>query len=105
MPPAKPEPGRDPQMAQRTQVLNVAFALSSIVLFFTLSFMILADYDREWKKYQKTFAQMDATATEKQVQGAEGKIDATKLQQLKQDLAAGAQEVEIHRQAIAAADA
>ena len=41
---AKPEPGRDPQMAERTQKLNVLFAASSLLLLLTLSLMVWADY-------------------------------------------------------------
>ena len=59
MPPAKPEPGRDPQMAQRTRTLNVVFALSSLGLLLIFSLMIWADYDREWKRYQNEFNRLE----------------------------------------------
>ena len=55
MPPAKVEPGRDPEMAERTQKLNVVFALTSIGLLLAFSWMVWADYNREWKKYQIEF--------------------------------------------------
>ena len=34
---AKPEPGRDPQMAERTQRLNLLFALTSIAMLLAFS--------------------------------------------------------------------
>ena len=43
----KNEPGRDPQMVERTQKLNVVFALTSLGLLVVFSLMVWADYDRE----------------------------------------------------------
>jgi len=93
MPPAKPEPGRDPQMAARTQVLNLVFALTSIVLFLTLGWMISADYNREWKRYQKAFVQMDVTRTKQQREEALSKVDQTKTATLQQKLEQSKQEL------------
>ena len=105
MPPAKVEPGRDPEMAQRTQVLNIVFALTSIGLLLTLSWMIWADYDREWKRYQQTFWKLDAERTEKQIAEAQGKVDTTKDQQLQAQLAQAKQDRETNRKALDEAQA
>jgi cytochrome c2 len=92
MPPAKVEPGRDPQMAERTRKLNTAFALSSLALLLVLSWMVWADYDREWKDYQKAFNRLEVTYTKQQIQEALGAVDAGKLQQLDAELQRGRQE-------------
>ena len=60
----KNEPGRDPAMVERTQKLNVVFALTSIGLLVVFSLMVWADYDREWKKYQKKFTGLEVQLTE-----------------------------------------
>jgi cytochrome c2 len=102
---AKPEPGRDPQMAQRTQVLNVVFALTSIALLLVLSWMIWADYDREWKPLQKAFVQWDMRRTQKQLAEAQAKIDPAKQKLLDQEKAQATQDVSAKRAAIADAQA
>lgn len=92
MPPAKVEPGRDPQMAERTRTLNTVFALSSLGLLLALSWMVWADYDREWKDYQKAFNRLEVKYTQQQVQEALGAVDAGKLKALEADLARGRQD-------------
>jgi len=92
MPPAKIEPGRDPRMVARTQKLNLVFALSSIGLLLVLSLMVWADYDREWKKYQLQFNQLEVSLTQKQIEDALGKMDAARRQQLEAALLKGAEE-------------
>jgi capsule polysaccharide export protein KpsE/RkpR len=89
---AKPEPGRDPEMVERTQKLNLTFALSSLGLLLILSLMVWADYDREWKKYQLEFNRMEVQRTEEQIQQAQGKVDAKRMQELQARLAQGEQE-------------
>jgi len=83
----KNEPGRDPAMVERTQKLNVVFALTSIGLLVVFSLMVWADYDREWKKYQKKFTGLEVQLTEKQIQDALGKVDAARRAELEQKLA------------------
>ena len=63
MPPKK-DPGRDPEMAERTRALNVVFALSSIALLVSMTWMIWADYDREWKRYQIDFNRFEIHTVE-----------------------------------------
>src|SRR5687768_7118050 len=99
-PPSKPEPGRDPEMAARTQTLNVVFALTSIGLLLAFSLMIWADYDREWKKYQVEFNKLEVKLTEDQIQQALGKEGAAKRQALEARLAEGAREEAARRKDI-----
>jgi hypothetical protein len=89
---AKTEPGRDPQMVARTQKLNVVFALSSIALFLGLSWMIWADYNREWKKYQLQFNKLEVSLTQKEIEQALGKVDAKKRADLEAAIAKGREE-------------
>lgn len=92
MPPAKVEPGRDPEMVRRTQKLNLVFALSSIALLLALSLMVWADYDREWKKYQLRFNQLEVRLTRQQIEEALGKVDAARRQELEAAIARGREE-------------
>jgi mono/diheme cytochrome c family protein len=92
MPPAKVEPGRDPEMVQRTRKLNLAFALSSLGLLLVLSLMVWADYDREWKDYQKAFNRLEVRYTQEQIKETLGSVDADRLKQVEADLARGRQE-------------
>ncbi len=90
---AKTEPGRDPQMAGRTEWLNVLFAVSSIGLLLVLSMMVWADYNREWKKYQITFNKMEVKLTEKQIQDAVGKVGADRIKAIDAELKKGKGEI------------
>jgi mono/diheme cytochrome c family protein/predicted nucleic acid-binding Zn-ribbon protein len=100
MPPAKPEPGRDPQMAERTRKLNLVFALTSLGMLLVFSLMIWADYDREWKRYQNEFNRLEVRLTESQIEQALGKVDAARRQTLEADLQRGAQEREANARQI-----
>ena len=93
MPPSKPEPGRDTEMAGRTATLNVVFALTSIGLLLATTYMIWDDYNREWKQYQKRFNGLEVKLTQDQVQQALGKVDATRRQQVQAQLAQGDKEI------------
>lgn len=92
MPPAKPEPGRDPQMAERTQKLNLVFAASSLGLLLIFSLMIWADYDRDWKRYQTEFNRLEVRLTESQIEQVLGKVDSARRQALEAELQKAAQE-------------
>src|SRR5712691_526878 len=91
-PPGKPEPGRDPQMAERARKLNVVFALTSIGMLIAFTVMIWDDYDREWKKYQKTFNRLEVTVTKEQAEQALGKVDAGRRQDLQAEMERAKQE-------------
>src|SRR5436309_14899319 len=104
MPPAKPEPGRDPEMAGRTVTLNLVFALTSIGLLLALCYMVWNDYNREWKGYQKRFNQLEVKLTEEQKQQALGKVDAARRQQVQAQLAQGEKEIAAHRDEVRKAE-
>lgn len=101
---AKPEPGRDPQMAERTQQLNVVFAASSMALLLTLSLMVWADYAREWKKYQVEFNDLEIKLTAEQVDALDKKT-GERLKQIEAERAQGRQEAAANAQGVAAARA
>jgi mono/diheme cytochrome c family protein len=97
MPPAKIEPGRDPDMANRTLKLNLVFALSSLGMLLVFSLMIWADYDREWKNYQSAFNRLEVKFTEQQIQEALGKVDAARRQAIQAELLQGDKEIAARR--------
>ena len=74
MPPAKAEPGRDPEMAERTQHAERRLrAHLHRPARSTFSLMIWADYDREWKKYQiRVQRSSRCKRTEEQIQRGAG---------------------------------
>ncbi len=101
----KTEPGRDPQMAGRTEWLNLLFAVSSIALLLVLSMMVWADYNREWKKYQITFNKMEVKLTEKQIQDAIGKVGADRIKAIDAELKRGEAEIAARRADVGKAQA
>jgi cytochrome c2 len=105
MSPAKVEPGRDPEMAQRANRMNLVFALSSIGLLVALSYMMWVDYNREWKKHQIQFNKLEVTLTQQQIQGVLGKVDAARRQQLEEAIARGKKEEQARSAEIAKAQA
>ncbi len=101
----KPEPGRDAEMARRTEKLNLLFALTSIGMLIAFSWMIWADYDREWKKHQLEFGKLEVKLTEQQQQEALGKIGAERMKAIDAALAKGDAEIAAKREEIQAARA
>src|ERR1043166_1049186 len=104
-PPSKPEPGRDPGMADRARKLNVVFALTSIVMLVAFTVMIWADYDREWKKYQKAFNKLEVKVTETQAQQAKAKVPSAEQQALQAEMDRAKQEEAQRRDQIKKAQA
>ena len=101
----KPEPGRDPEMARRTEKLNLLFALTSMALLIAFSWMIWADYDREWKKHQLEFGKLEVKLTAAQIQQELGKVGADRKKALEAQLARGDQEIAAQRGEIQKAQA
>src|SRR5258708_34575586 len=104
-PPSKPEPGRDPNMADRARKLNVVFALTSIAMLVAFTVMIWADYDREWKKYQQQFNTLEISVTQKQAQQAKDKVPTAQQQALQAELDRAKQEEAQRRDQIKTAQA
>src|SRR3954468_6176193 len=88
----KPEPGRDPGMAERARKLNVVFALSSIGMLLVFTVMIWADYDRDWKKYQKAFNKLEVQVTKEQAEKARAQVPTAEQQALQQEMARARQD-------------
>src|SRR5713226_392135 len=66
--------------------LHKWFAISSLLLFgFTVA-MVMVDYSREWKKYQRDFNRLQIQRTQKDMQQASSSLDRAKFQQLQQQL-------------------
>jgi cytochrome c2 len=66
--------------------LHKWFAISSLLLFLFTIAMVLADYSREWKKYQRDFVRLQIARTRRDMQQAASTLDRAKLQQLDQQL-------------------
>jgi cytochrome c2 len=101
----KVEPGRDPEMAARTRRLNLVFAASSLLLLLALSWMVWADYDREWKRYQAGFAAFERKLTEAQIKEAEQKIGPDKVKAIRDAVAQAERDVAARRGEVAEARA
>src|ERR1041385_7546552 len=66
--------------------LHKWFAISSLLLFgFTVA-MVMVDYSREWKTYQRDFNRLQIQRTQKDIQQASSSLDRAKFQQLQQQL-------------------
>jgi cytochrome c2 len=66
--------------------LHKWFAISSLLLFLITVFMVLADYSREWKKYQREFVRLQIRNTQKDIQQVSSTFDRNKLAQLDQQI-------------------
>src|SRR5262249_28903929 len=66
--------------------LHKWFAISSLLLFAFTVAMVLADYARQWKTYQRTFNRLSIERTQRDMQQAAGSLDRNKLQQVQQQL-------------------
>jgi len=66
--------------------LHKWFAISSLLLFLFTIAMVLADYSREWKKYQRDFVRLQIQRTRQDMQQAASTLDRGKLQQVDQQL-------------------
>jgi hypothetical protein len=79
-------------MADRARKLNVVFALTSIAMLVAFTIMIWADYDREWKKYQKAFNKLEVQVTEAQAKQARDKVPSAQQQALQAEMDRAKQE-------------
>src|SRR5262244_2288668 len=62
--------------------LHKWFAISSLLLFIITVAMVLVDYSREWKRYQREFVRLQIQKTQNDMRQASSSLDRTKLQQL-----------------------
>ena len=75
-----------PGHAHDIGLLNLVFALSSVLLLGATVWMIWADYSREWKEYQRQFFAMERELTARQMQEARQGIDQAELQRIEGEL-------------------
>ena len=86
--------------AYNVDFLNVVFAASSIFLFLSVVWMVWDDFDREWKKTQRRFAQLEYQVTEAQRQQAVRSVDRNKIQQLEAQRKASEQLIAANKQKV-----
>ena len=67
--------------------LHKWFAISSLLFFVFTVIMIMADYSREWKYYQREFTRMSIARAKQDVDKAAGSLDRNKLTQYQNELA------------------
>jgi len=68
--------------AYNIDFLNVVFAASSLFLFLSVIWMVWDDFNRDWKKTQRRFADLQYQVTQAQLDQATKAIDKNKLAQL-----------------------
>src|SRR4026209_2572609 len=84
--------------AYNVDFLNVVFAASSIFLFLSVVWMVWDDFDREWKKTQRQFANLEYQVTQAQRAQAGRAVDKAKIQQLEAQRKASEPQVAANRQ-------
>ncbi len=79
--------------AYNVDFLNVVFAASSLFLFLSAVWMVWDDYNREWKNFQRRFANLEYEVTRQSLQKAVRDVDKNKLAQLQAQEAAARKNV------------
>lgn len=70
-----------------TKTLSKWFAISSIILLLTIVWIVLQDYDREWKTYSRQHMRIETAIGKKRLLEAEKNLNASKMSGLKKQLA------------------
>src|SRR5437588_6202688 len=83
--------------AYNVDFLNVVFAASSIFLLLSVVWMVWDDYDRDWKKTQRHFSDLEVQVTQAQLQQAGRAVDRNKLQQLQAQEAAAQKNIQANQ--------
>src|SRR4051812_48455180 len=71
----------------KRETLLKAFAISSMVMLVFTIWMVLDDYGREWKGYQREFAAIQQKKFQQLADEAKTKVDENKLKELEQGVA------------------
>src|SRR4051794_22745066 len=79
--------------AYNVDFLNVVFAASSLFLFLSVIWMVWDDFDRDWKKTQRQFSQLETQVTNLNLQQAGRSVDKNKLSSLTAQEAAAKKKV------------
>lgn len=86
--------------AYNIDFLNVVFAASSLFLFLSVIWMVWDDFDRDWKKTQRRFVDLEMQVTQAQLEQAARGVDRRKLADLEAQLAAAQKDVDANRQKV-----
>src|SRR4029077_6850101 len=86
--------------AYNVDFLNVVFAASSLFLFLSVIWMVWDDFDRDWKKTQRRFAQLETQVTQLNLQQAGNAVDRSKLAQFQAQEAAARKNVEANQKKV-----
>ncbi len=78
------------------------FAITSIVLTLCLVGIVLTDYTREWKGYQKQFSTLKLEQAKKKLKEAEQAVDPKKLEAMRKDVQDAHNNLDKHRSEIRA---
>ena len=81
--------------------LNKWFAISSLALFVFTLWMILYDYNREWKRYQRIFNRLTVQQTQIDRQNAINAIDRARYDQVQAGIAQFGADLAANRDAVA----
>jgi hypothetical protein len=80
----------------KVDTLHKWFAITSLLLFAFTVAMMLADYSREWRKYQRTFTERNIKRTQEDMQKAQESQDKAKLADIQKQLDAAREEEKQH---------
>jgi len=83
--------------AYNVDFLNVVFAASSLFLFLSVVWMVWDDYNRDWKKTQRHFVDLQLQVTKAQLDQAARAVDRNKLQQLQAQEAAAQKNIQANQ--------
>ena len=91
--------------AYNVDFLNVVFAASSLFLFLSVIWMVWDDYNREWKKTQRRFVDLEYQVTQAQLDAAAKSVDKNKLAQLQAQEAEARKSVDANQQKLTSSTA
>jgi len=80
------DPKKKNEYLYNTGKLSVIFGISSIVLFIVIISLVVDDYAREWKKYQRSFNQMQLTQAAEDLEKLNKKSRLKKLAKYEKQL-------------------
>jgi cytochrome c2 len=76
--------------------MNMAFAVSSLVLLAVTLWMVFADYAQPWKRYQAEFRALERQKLAKEEEAERGKINQQQVAQLQKDVQAAQANLDQH---------
>ena len=78
----------DKESLYDTSKLSIIFGIASLILFAAIVWLVIDDHTREWKKYQRSFNQLQMAKTQEELKKAVGKVNVKEMEKLKADLSA-----------------